>query len=260
VEAVKMEELMEFIQAHPDPRELKRALAVQMVMKNYNHSTIGEILGVSVGFVNKWKYIFVEQGVAGLRLRYKGSKSYLDAAQREMVLNWLKQKNYWHLSELKEYIEDNCGVVFESNQSYYDLFKQANISWKKTQKKNPLKDPELVAKKKLEITAWLDAHQREIVAGELVVFFEDECHLLWGDICGYIWGNTKERIEIPVINERQRQTYFGALNYYTQEFLLKPCTRGDSSNTSAFVEYLISQSPLMSYCFDLGWCKLSSLC
>ncbi|WP_414623458.1 hypothetical protein [Calothrix sp. CCY 0018] len=37
--------------------------------------------------------------------------------------------------------------MFESNQSYYDLFKQANISWKKTQKKNPRKDPELVAKK-----------------------------------------------------------------------------------------------------------------
>ncbi|MFL9458469.1 MULTISPECIES: hypothetical protein [Nostocales] len=28
-----MEELMEFIQANPDPRELKRALAVKMVMQ-----------------------------------------------------------------------------------------------------------------------------------------------------------------------------------------------------------------------------------
>ena len=80
---------------------------------------------------------------------------------------------------------------------------------------------------------------------------------MWGDICGYIWaaafggklppetclGNTKERIEVPVINERQRQTYFGALNYYTQEFLLKPGKKGDSSNTIAFIEYLISQYP-----------------
>lgn len=54
---------IEFIQANPDPRELKRALAVQMVMQNYNHSTIGKIFGVSVEFVNKWKYIFVEQGI-----------------------------------------------------------------------------------------------------------------------------------------------------------------------------------------------------
>ena len=98
----------------------------------------------------------------------------------------------------------------------------------------------------------MDAHKREIVSGELVVFFEDECHLLWGDICGYIWGKTKERIEVPVINERQRQTYFGALNYYTQEFLVKLCEKGDSRNAIAkrccfqqiaFVEYLISQYP-----------------
>lgn len=50
-------------------------------------------------------------------------------------------------------------------------------------------------------------------------------------------------IEIPVINERQRQTYFGALNYYTQEFLIKPYNRGDSSSAIAFVKYLISQYP-----------------
>jgi hypothetical protein len=60
-----MGELIDFIQGNPDSRELKRALAVQMVMQNYIHSEIGKILGVSVGFVNKWKYIFVEQGITG---------------------------------------------------------------------------------------------------------------------------------------------------------------------------------------------------
>jgi transposase len=145
--AVRMEELIEFIQRNPDPRELKRALAVQMVMQNYNHSEIKSILGVSVAFVSKWKYIFLEQGITGLNLKYKGAKSLLDSAQKQMVLTWLKEKNYWHLSELKDYIEDKFNVVFESNQSYYSLFKEANISWKKTQKRNPRKEPDLVAKK-----------------------------------------------------------------------------------------------------------------
>ena len=144
---VQMEQLLEFIRGNPDPRELKRALAVQMVMQNYNYLTIANILGVSVSFISKWKYVFLEQGVTGLRLRYLGSKSYIDLAQRQIVLNWLKQKNNWHLPELKEYIEDRFGVVFGSNQSYYNLFKEANISWKKTQKKNPRLDAELVAKK-----------------------------------------------------------------------------------------------------------------
>lgn len=142
-----MEELLNFIQANPDPRELKRALAVQMVMQNYNYLTIGNILGVSISFISKWKYIFGEQGVTGLRLRYKGSTSYLTLGQREIILSWLQQKNYWHLSELKEYVKYSFDLVFESDQSYYDLLKKANISWKKTQKNNPRKDVELVAKK-----------------------------------------------------------------------------------------------------------------
>lgn len=142
-----MEELIDFIEANPDPRELKRALAVQMVIQNYTHSQIGEILRVSVGFVNKWKHIFLLQGIAGLKLKHQGSRGYLDSAQRQTVIDWLKEKNHWHLDELKEYVLDSFGVVFESNQSYYELFKQADISWKKTQKKNPNLDPDLVAKK-----------------------------------------------------------------------------------------------------------------
>jgi predicted transcriptional regulator len=85
-----MEELRDFIQGDPDKRELKRALAVQMVMENYTHSQIAEILHVSVGFVNKWKYIFVEQGIAGLKLKYQGSKGYLNSNQKQAVMDMLK--------------------------------------------------------------------------------------------------------------------------------------------------------------------------
>jgi len=36
----------------------------------------------------------------------------------------------------------------------------------------------------------------------------DECHLLWGDLCGYVWGKTNERIEVDMTNYRNKQTYF----------------------------------------------------
>ena len=35
--------------------------------------------------------------------------------------------------------------------------------------------------------------ETEIKSGELFVFIEDECHLLWGDTLGYIWGKKNER-------------------------------------------------------------------
>ncbi len=56
-------------------------------------------------------------------------------------------KDYWQLSELQTQIEVEYGVVFASLQSYYSLFAQTDISWKKTQKSNPRKNPDLVSQK-----------------------------------------------------------------------------------------------------------------
>lgn len=52
-----------------------------------------------------------------------------------------------------------------------------------------------------------------------------------------------ERIEVPIINERERQTYYGALNYQTKQFLLKPYKQAESKQTVNFVKYLMEQCP-----------------
>ena len=88
---------------------------------------------------------------------------------------------------------------------------------------------------------WLEAQRASIEAGELVVLFVDECHLLWGDVTGYVWGQTNQRIEVPVVNERQRQTYYGALNYCTRGFLVKAYDKGNSESTIEFLKYLQQQ-------------------
>lgn len=142
-----MEELVEFIQSNPDSRELKRGLAVQMVLKGYLYRQIAEILSVSDSFISKWWLVFESVGVIGLQLSYQGSKGYLNAEQRQAVINWLEQKNYWNLVQLQQHIQDTYSIKFKSRQSYYELFAIAGISWKKTQKRNPKKDPELVQKK-----------------------------------------------------------------------------------------------------------------
>ena len=142
-----MDELSQFIQGNPDPRELKRALAVKMVLQDYRHRKIQTVLQVSSGFISKWTQAFKQRGVEGLQLQHKGSTGYLDDGERLAVVQWLKQKNYWNLQELQAYVENKYAVVFRSLQSYYELFHTAGISWKKTQKRNPKKDPELVEKK-----------------------------------------------------------------------------------------------------------------
>jgi len=66
---------------------------------------------------------------------------------------------------------------------------------------------------------------------------EDECHLVWGDVCGRAWGKRNTPLVVPMTNERQRQTYYGALNLLTQEFHVQEGTAGDGKNTVAYIQW-----------------------
>ncbi|WP_371128348.1 hypothetical protein [Gloeomargarita lithophora] len=39
-------------------------------------------------------------------------------------------------------------MIYKSKKSYYSLFSEAGITWKRSQKTNPKSEPELVKKKK----------------------------------------------------------------------------------------------------------------
>jgi len=143
-----MEQLDAFIESNPDPRELKRALAVRMTLRGYPHREIMKILQVSSGFISKWKQAFILKEIEGIKLAYQGSKAYLSSQEKAIVIDWLKGKNSWNLNELEYYLAEQFKVTFAAKSSYYDLFHEAGISWKKSQKKNPRKDPEEVALKK----------------------------------------------------------------------------------------------------------------
>jgi putative transposase len=76
----------------------------------------------------------------------------------------------------------------------------------------------LVEAKKKEINEYLETWQSDIKQGKLCVFMLDECHLLWGDLCGYVWGKSARRVEVKMTNQKQRQTYYGADYYGNKEF------------------------------------------
>jgi hypothetical protein len=132
-------------------------------------------------------------------------------------------------------------VIYKSKQSYYELFDRAKISWKKTQKTNPKFDKELVKKKTEQINDILFKNKAGREYGEIIVLFLDECHLLQGDLNGYVWGQSKIRIEVPITNEKDRQTYLGALNYQSKEFHVQSHPSGDGKSTVKFIKYLQSK-------------------
>lgn len=234
--------LDQFLKDCDEAREMKRALAVKMALLGIPYRLISVWLNVSKSFITTCKKKFRQYGIIGLKLAYKGRKPYLTAAQEEEAISWLKSKNSWKFIELVNHIELKYKVKFKSKQSYYDLFKKAGISWKKTQKVNPKKDPERVKQKRNEIKKKLNELETEIKNEQVRVFFVDESHLRWGDVLGYVWGKAAERISVPIVNEKKRQTYYGALDIESKEVLVRPLAKGNSKCTIEFIKYLLKCS------------------
>lgn len=70
------------------------------------------------------------------------------------------------------------------------------------------------------------------------VLFVDECHLLWGNVSGYGWSRCNQRVDVLVKSTKQRQTYYGALDYLSKRFVVQEYGAGNEDNTIAFLRYL----------------------
>lgn len=226
----------------PESLEFKRAVAVKMFISDFKTEDICHLLNVSDSFVSKWKIIYENEGVQGLKVNYKGSKGFLTEDQHYEVVFHIKNQPYYSVEELRDYIERHYGVVYVSKQSYYDLLKEGGLSWHQTQAVNPKGDLAQVELRREEIKKKLDGLESEIANGEVIVFAEDEAHTLWGDTIGPVWCRENERTEVPIENAKERQTYYGVMNLHSQEFMMSPYEQGNGENTVDFLKYLQAEN------------------
>lgn len=132
-------------------REIKRAVAVKMVLQGFQTKDICELLDVSDAFVSKWKIIYHQQGAEGWRLHYRGSEGFLTDVQREEVIVEWRCRESCGVGELRDWIESRYGVVYTSKQSYYDLLAEMAMSWRKAPPENPQRDESRVLAKRDDI-------------------------------------------------------------------------------------------------------------
>lgn len=156
-----MDTLEQFIQSNPPPRELKRALAVQMSQRGHSYREIRAVLQVSIGFITACCQRYEVAGVEGLQSHYWGTQGYLGVQQKQELFDWLATKDAWTLEEVVAHIEDTYEVVYHSQQSYYALLKQAGLSWQKSQPTHPDKNEVQVEEKKRQLwSCWLSGAVR----------------------------------------------------------------------------------------------------
>ena len=100
-EQQELQNLRDFIDSNPEPREQKRALAVMMWIEGLPSAKIQKILKVSQSFVSRYKIRFIEEGIEGLKLGHKGSKGYLTPEERLEIIKHLESQEHWSLPELE---------------------------------------------------------------------------------------------------------------------------------------------------------------
>jgi putative transposase len=146
-----MKSLDEIINESPEAREVKRALSVKMALQEVPTSQITALLNVSPQYVSKWRIQYEAGGAESLLLGYRGSESYLSQNQREEICDWIQGQASLTVEALRDYIQEQYEVVYQSKQSYYDLLQAAGWSYHKSGKSNPKRDEVLIMERRQAI-------------------------------------------------------------------------------------------------------------
>src|SRR4051794_35765662 len=123
-----MPDLDEIINKATEAREVKRAVSVKMSQQGFSSAQICHVLKVSPPYVSKWQGQYEAEGAASLRLGYCGSESYLGEKQRAELTQWIAGHETLTVEAVREYVEAQYGVVYQSKQSYYDLLEAGGMS------------------------------------------------------------------------------------------------------------------------------------
>jgi putative transposase len=142
------DDLTVFLTDTRDARAYRRGLAVKMAYQGYLYHVIADILGITIGFISHAKNAYETHGIDGLLMHHTGKAAYLSKEAHDTVITWIQAQSTWSLTDLKRYLEQTHHIVYKSDQSYYNLFAAAGITYKKTQATNPQEDVAAVEAKK----------------------------------------------------------------------------------------------------------------
>jgi putative transposase len=89
----------------PANLEVKRALAVKMILFDFKTEDICALLNVSDSFVSKWKIKYENEGASALKLNYKGGTGFLTEDRCDEIIFHLRNQPHDSVEALRDYIE-----------------------------------------------------------------------------------------------------------------------------------------------------------
>lgn len=152
---------------------------------------------------------------------------------------------FWNVPKLKNYIQVEFGVSYESRVSYHYLLKFSGLSFKYPDTLSPRRDEKLIKRRikaiRKEIQPFLnDSSWVVLTADETRVQLEAEIRRAW-----LVRG---ERTIVKTEKSKEHQNYLGFLNQKSGQCQVFEIQRGNQTETIRVLKQLVKQYPENKIC------------
>jgi len=101
------------VKKEKNPKLRDRLRGILLLKKNYTHSKVAEILGVTKRTVFNWKRRYNKSGYDGLKTNpIPGRNTILDEDDKERLKELLQMRDYWTSKEVRELIKNEFDIEF----------------------------------------------------------------------------------------------------------------------------------------------------
>jgi len=154
-------------------------------------------------------------------------------------------KEFWSVPKLKEYVQAEFGVVYESDISYHFLLRFAGLDLKYPDKRSPRRNEKLIAARIKVIKKKLAPL---LTAPSWVVLASDETRLQLEAEIRRAWLVKGKRTIVKTERSGEHQNYLGFLNQKTGDCQIFPIERGNQTETIRVLKTLMLQYPSQKVC------------
>jgi transposase len=196
-----------------------KAEAVLMASNDLSPDGIGDVLGRSAYTVKGWLRAWNKQRLASLFTGHKDNtnaakllpedKLYLKEVLAAPPSDYGLPKEFWDIPQLKDYVQAEFGIVYESISSYHCLLQFSNLSFKYADTFDRKRDEDFIERRmsviKEEIKPLFHDDRWE-------VFAVDEVRMDQEAVIRKAWLKRGERTIVKVNRRKESQSYIGFLN------------------------------------------------
>lgn len=253
--AEESEILADYVRSCPLETVRLRAHALLMRNKRLEINDISALVFRSQRTVARWFEEFSEKRLASI---FSGqidneNASKLTRAQKLEIKKVLGTppdkygipKEFWDVPKLKNYIQAEFGVRYESDISYHFLLKFSGLSFKYPEKTSPRRDEDFIKKRIKEIRTEIkplltDPHWIVLASDETRIQLEAEIRKAW-----LIKG---KKTKIKTEKSKIHQNYLGFLDQKTGKCQVFKIQKGNGEETVKILKQLMAKYPDRRVC------------